>query len=58
MKSPRRAIAQFDRENQESARIILADVPRYGGEGSGAVLWARAFLARIGEQTTIAGGSR
>lgn len=30
--------------NAEAARVILADVARYGGEGALAVEWARAFV--------------
>ena len=32
--------------NTRSAEIILADPTRYGGEGSLAVMWARAWAAK------------
>jgi len=34
--------------NTRSAEIILADPTRYGGEGSLAVMWARAWAAKQG----------
>ena len=36
--------------NEESARLILADVARYGGEQAALVVWARKVLA-VGEIT-------
>ena len=43
VKKVRRA---YDDANETAARVILADVERYGGEGSLAVIWARLFLAK------------
>lgn len=34
----------YEPENRRSARIILADPDRYGGETSGLVQWARRVL--------------
>jgi hypothetical protein len=39
--------AHFERQNAEAAGVILADIEKYGGEGSGAVQWARLCLARL-----------
>lgn len=39
--------AEFDRRNLESAKLILADVERYGGETAGLVIWARMAVQRI-----------
>lgn len=36
--------------NVEAARLILADVARYGGDGAALVEWARKILA-VGEMT-------
>jgi hypothetical protein len=36
----------FDRQNALAARIILADIERYGGGGSLAVGWARTWCER------------
>lgn len=36
----------FDKTNRQAAEIILGDVSKHGGEQSGAVQWARTFLAR------------
>jgi hypothetical protein len=41
-------VAEFERQNRQSAEIILADVERHGGEQSGSVQWARAVLKRLG----------
>jgi hypothetical protein len=35
------------RAQNETARIILADLERYGGAGSLAVQWATAVLAKV-----------
>lgn len=51
-----RMLAQYDAQNRESAEIILADVEKYGGETSGAVRWARAFLARLERERQSDGG--
>lgn len=42
-KGQRARIERYDRENRECSRIILADIEKYGGEGSCAVQWARAI---------------
>jgi hypothetical protein len=39
--------AMYDQQNEACARLILQDLERYGGEGAGAVVWARLCLARI-----------
>ncbi len=45
---PRQNIADHYREqNEQAAKIILQDVEKHGGEGSGSVVWARLCLARI-----------
>jgi hypothetical protein len=36
--------AGYDHQNRDSARVILADVERYGGEESLAVQWARVVV--------------
>lgn len=43
----RERVAAWDRENRLAAQIILADIERFGGEGSASVRWARAFRARV-----------
>lgn len=45
-KAQRARIERYDRDNRESALIILADTGKYGGEGSGAVLWAHAVRSK------------
>jgi hypothetical protein len=47
-----RVQAQYDAQNAEAAEIILREIERYGGEQSGAVQWARLFMARTGHQMT------
>jgi len=51
MMKPRRTIREqtlgFDRQNLESARIILADIERNGGKDSLAVRWALAVVQRL-----------
>lgn len=49
---PLRALAKYDRENLEAARIILADVERYGGEGSLMVRVSRATLEKVDHAKT------
>jgi hypothetical protein len=44
---PKRAADQYRRANLEAARIIVADVQRYGGESAGLVRWARLFVSRV-----------
>jgi hypothetical protein len=34
--------------NEISARVILTDVDRHGGEDAALVLWARLYLRRTG----------
>jgi hypothetical protein len=46
----------FNRANEESAQIILSDAERFGGEGSGAVRWARTFLERLNRERQAAVG--
>ena len=47
--APRKTARQgFDEQNRVCAEIIMAGAKRYGDEGSLAVEWARAFLARNG----------
>ncbi len=46
-KSRLRLAAEFDAQNAEAARIILQDIAKYGGEGSGPVRWARLVMARL-----------
>jgi hypothetical protein len=40
-----RASEQFAVGNLEAARVILADIERYGGEESVLVVWARTVTA-------------
>lgn len=35
--------AVYDRENAEAARLILSNVPRFGGRDAGLVQWAYAW---------------
>lgn len=37
-------LPNYDASNRECAAVILADVAKHGGEGSGLVQWARLFL--------------
>ena len=39
-KAQRARIEGYDRNNRKAASIILADIQKYGGEGSGTVQWA------------------
>ncbi len=39
-----------DKQNLQAAEIILTNVEKYGGEGAGVVLWARACLRRLREE--------
>ena len=43
----------FATDNSEAARIVLADIARYGGEQAGLVIWARLIGAKA--QPTIVG---
>ena len=45
-KGQRARIEGYDRDNREAAAIILADIKKYGGEGSLAVRWARTIQAK------------
>jgi hypothetical protein len=38
---------RYDRQNAEAAEVILKDITKYGGEGSGAVQWASLVLRRL-----------
>lgn len=48
-KSPLLAAAAYDAANLRSAKEILRNPERWGGEESGLVQWARAALKRIME---------
>jgi hypothetical protein len=37
-------VQKFHQQNLESARIILREVERYGGETAGLVIWARMVV--------------
>jgi hypothetical protein len=41
------ARAGYDMQNLEAAAVILADITKFGGEGSGAVQWARLVVERL-----------
>ena len=41
-----RARVGFDKQNELAARLVLADVQRYGGEQAGLVIWARMLQAK------------
>jgi hypothetical protein len=43
-----RIAADHDQNNLITAREILADVEKWGGEAAGLVSWARAVVARLG----------
>ena len=40
----------YDKQNLQVAEIILTNVEKYGGDGAGVVLWARACLRRLREE--------
>ena len=40
----------YDKQNLQVAEIVLTNVEKYGGEGAGVVLWARACLRRLREE--------
>jgi hypothetical protein len=42
-----RIAADHDENNLITAREILADVEKWGGEAAGIVKWARAVVARL-----------
>jgi hypothetical protein len=42
----------YDEANLRSARIVLENVQRFGGEGAGLVRWARAVIWRLGDKTS------
>jgi hypothetical protein len=46
----------FDADNLAAARIILADVEKYGGKGSLMAIWARIVLARASAELPPSGG--
>lgn len=39
-------IEGYEKDNREAAAIILADIKKYGGEGSLAVRWARTIESK------------
>ena len=41
-------LLDYDPANTLHARIILADIPRFGGEDALPVRWARAVMRRLG----------
>lgn len=41
-------VVTYEKANQESAALILADPARYGGPEAGLVVWARAVAGRKG----------
>jgi hypothetical protein len=41
---------KHDDNNLIAAQIIMGDIEKYGGEGSGLVLWADIFLKRMAKQ--------
>lgn len=41
---------KHDANNLVAAEIILGDIDKYGGEGSGLVLWCDVFLKRYNQQ--------
>jgi hypothetical protein len=53
---PKRARARFDAANLQAAEVLLADVPKYGGEQSGAVQWAQAVMRRLGHHPAADAG--
>jgi hypothetical protein len=40
----------FEEGNRRAAKIILANVAKYGGETAGLVIWARMTLRHNGER--------
>jgi hypothetical protein len=44
-----RRIPNFDRDNRAAARLILANIERYGGETGLMVRHSRAVLQRLGK---------
>ena len=47
LKFKREKTRDYDQRNLESAKLILSDVERYGGEAAGVVIWARMATKRI-----------
>jgi hypothetical protein len=43
----------YDAANRAAAQVILEDTAKYGGEGSGAVQWARLCLKRLATDEAI-----
>jgi hypothetical protein len=41
-------VLRFGEDNLQSARIILEDIARYGGESAALVQWARAYFSEHG----------
>ncbi len=48
----------FDQRNLESARAILADVAKYGGDSAFPAMWARRVVERLGTKAYFAAGLR
>ena len=46
MSAPKRAADHYRAANETCARVILADVQRYGGPDSLMVVWARLVIER------------
>jgi len=46
--------AEYDQINQAAARVIVADIARYGGETALLVKWAQAVLARAEAEANTA----
>ena len=42
----RKQCALYDRQNRETAAVILRDIPRHGGRDSGLVQWAVEWWGR------------
>jgi hypothetical protein len=40
----------YDQANAKCARIVLENIPRFGGDQAGLVIWARAVMRRIGDK--------
>lgn len=46
----KQAKKDFEQSNRIAARIILADPDKFGGPGSGCVLWAQTFTQRMARE--------
>jgi hypothetical protein len=54
MSAPKRAADHYRAANETCARVILADIQRYGGPDSLVAVWARLFIERSQAQPTNA----